>query len=113
MVRIARILRDYSDAGGLNTLLPLWGFVDGAPKTNRFRSKADVPAETEVSRAISKELASRGFKFCGPTIVYAFMQATGMVNDHILSCHRHDACAALAGTSPFEAKKAPRGRAGA
>jgi len=50
-----------------------------------------VPAETAVSRAMSKELAQRGFKFCGPTIVYAFMQAVGMVNDHLVSCHRHAA----------------------
>ncbi len=52
----------------------------------------EIPAETELSRAISKDLKSRGFKFCGPTIVYAFMQATGMVNDHLTSCHRHAAC---------------------
>jgi DNA-3-methyladenine glycosylase I len=72
----------------------LWGFVDGRPKINRFRSSAEIPNETPVSRAMSKELAGRGFKFCGPTIVYAFMQATGMVNDHLVKCHRH---AALAG----------------
>ncbi len=73
----------------------LWGFVDGRPKVNRFGSTAEVPAETQTSRAMSKELAARGFKFCGPTIVYAFMQAVGMVNDHLVKCHRHDACAAL------------------
>jgi DNA-3-methyladenine glycosylase I len=72
----------------------LWGFLDGKPKVNHFRSIAQVPAETALSRQISKELASRGFKFCGPTIVYAFMQAVGMVNDHVVSCYRH---AALAG----------------
>jgi DNA-3-methyladenine glycosylase I len=55
-----------------------------------------VPAETELSKQISKELVSRGFKFVGPTIVYAFMQATGMVNDHLLTCHRHAQCAKLA-----------------
>jgi DNA-3-methyladenine glycosylase I len=69
----------------------LWEFVDGRPKVNRFRSVRQVPAETAVSRAMSKELAQRGFKFCGPTIVYAFMQAVGMVNDHLLSCYRHAA----------------------
>ena len=69
----------------------LWEFVDGRPKVNRFRSVRQVPAETAVSRAMSKELAQRGFKFCGPTIVYAFMQAVGMVNDHLVSCHRHAA----------------------
>jgi DNA-3-methyladenine glycosylase I len=74
----------------------LWGFVDGRPQVNRFRRMADVPAETPVSRAMAKELSRRGFKFCGPTIVYAFMQAVGMVNDHLLSCHRHAACSALA-----------------
>ena len=75
----------------------LWDFVDGEPKVNRFRSTSQVPAETALSRRISKELASRGFKFCGPTIVYAFMQATGMVNDHVLSCHRHPAFIKAAG----------------
>jgi DNA-3-methyladenine glycosylase I len=69
----------------------LWDFVDGRPKVNRFRSVRQVPAETAVSRAMSKELTQRGFKFCGPTIVYAFMQAVGMVNDHLISCYRHAA----------------------
>jgi DNA-3-methyladenine glycosylase I len=73
----------------------LWGFLDGKPKINRFRSTSQVPAESEVSRRMSKELARRGFKFCGPTIVYAFMQAVGMVNDHLVKCHRHEACARL------------------
>jgi len=68
----------------------LWGFVDGAPKVNRHRSIKQVPAETPVSKAMSKELAGRGFKFVGPTIVYAFMQATGMVNDHLVDCYRHE-----------------------
>jgi DNA-3-methyladenine glycosylase I len=71
----------------------LWDFVDGKPKINRFRSVSQVPAETPISKAISKELGGRGFKFVGPTIVYAFMQAVGMVNDHIVTCHRHAACA--------------------
>jgi DNA-3-methyladenine glycosylase I len=75
----------------------LWDFVGGRPKVNRFRSTSQVPAETPVSRAMSKELARRGFKFVGPSIVYAFMQATGMVNDHVVSCHRHAPLAALAG----------------
>ena len=73
----------------------LWGFVDGKPIVNRYRAMTEIPAETELSRAISKDLKSRGFKFCGPTIVYAFMQATGMVNDHLMSCHRHAACVRL------------------
>jgi DNA-3-methyladenine glycosylase I len=67
----------------------LWDFVDGKPKINHFRSRSQVPAETPISRAMSKELLGRGFKFCGPTIVYAFMQAVGMVNDHMVTCHRH------------------------
>jgi DNA-3-methyladenine glycosylase I len=75
----------------------LWDFVDGKPKVNRFRSMAQVPAQTPVSLAMSKELSGRGFRFVGPTIVYAFMQAVGMVNDHVITCHRHAACAGLAG----------------
>jgi DNA-3-methyladenine glycosylase I len=67
----------------------LWDIAGGKPKQNRFRGIGQVPAETEVSRAMSKELARRGFKFCGPTIVYAFMQAVGMVNDHLVKCYRH------------------------
>ena len=67
----------------------LWGFVDGEPQVNHRRRLSDIPAETPVSRAISKELAGRGFKFVGPTIVYAFMQAVGMVNDHLVTCHWH------------------------
>src|SRR6266404_9650893 len=71
----------------------LWDFVDGKPKVNQFKTIASVPASTPLSIRISKELAARGFKFVGPTIVYAFMQATGMVNDHLVTCFRHDACA--------------------
>jgi DNA-3-methyladenine glycosylase I len=74
----------------------LWDFLDGKPKANRFRSIKQVPAETELSRKMSKELIGRGFKFVGPTIVYAFMQAVGMVNDHLVTCHRHAPCARLA-----------------
>ena len=78
---------------GFSTLL--WDFVDGKPKVNRFRTMRQIPAETAISRAISKELVGRGFKFCGPTIVYAFMQAVGMVNDHLVTCHRHAAVQTL------------------
>jgi DNA-3-methyladenine glycosylase I len=74
----------------------LWDFLDGKPKLNNFRSIKQVPAETDISRKMSKELSSRGFKFVGPTIVYAFMQAVGMVNDHLVSCHRHSAVQKLA-----------------
>ena len=73
----------------------LWDFVDGKPKVNHYKTRGQVPDETATSRAISKELAQRGFKFCGPTIVYAFMQAVGMVNDHLVTCHRHEACQKL------------------
>ena len=73
----------------------LWGFLDGRPKVNAFRSTKQIPAETPLSRQISKELKRRGFKFCGPTIVYAFMQAVGMVDDHLVSCYRHGAGAKL------------------
>src|SRR6201986_4524547 len=68
----------------------LWDFLDGKPKVNKFRDTKQVPAETSLSQKISKELASRGFNFVGPTIVYAFMQAVGMVNDHLVKCHCHD-----------------------
>src|SRR5499426_4739770 len=86
----ARAYLDAMEKGpGFSKLL--WDFVDGKPKVNNFRSTKQVPAETPLSRQISKELAGRGFKFVGPTIVYAFMQAVGMVNDHLVSCHRHAA----------------------
>jgi len=78
----------------------LWDFVRGKPLVNRYRRVSDIPAETELSRTISKELKARGFKFCGPTIVYAFMQATGLVNDHLTSCPRHAACVKLGATPP-------------
>ncbi|MDU8946056.1 DNA-3-methyladenine glycosylase I [Ovoidimarina sediminis] len=67
----------------------LWNFCDGAPIQNSFATMGEVPAETPLSKTISKDLKARGFKFCGPTIVYAFMQATGMVNDHVTGCFRH------------------------
>ena len=67
----------------------LWSFVGGAPRINHWRSMAEVPASTPESEAMSKALKKRGFRFVGPTICYALMQATGMVNDHLLGCHRH------------------------
>jgi DNA-3-methyladenine glycosylase I len=66
----------------------LWDFVGGQPKVNRFRSLKEIPAETEEARAMSKALKKRGFTFVGPTICYAFMQATGLVNDHVVDCYR-------------------------
>jgi DNA-3-methyladenine glycosylase I len=94
-VASARAYLKIMDSGaGFSNLL--WDFLDGRPKQNSFRSHKQIPAETEISRKMSKELAGQGFKFVGPTIVYAFMQAVGMVNDHLVSCHRHAACARLA-----------------
>lgn len=74
----------------------LWDFVDGKPLQNGFKSMSDVPAWTDLSKTLSKDLKARGFKFCGPTIVYAFMQAMGMVNDHVSSCPRQKAVRKLA-----------------
>jgi DNA-3-methyladenine glycosylase I len=67
----------------------LWRYVEGRPLQNNLPTMADVPASTALSEQISKDLKKAGFKFCGPTIVYAFMQAVGMVNDHVVTCHRH------------------------
>ena len=69
----------------------LWDFVDGKPVQNAFRTLKQVPAETPLTQKVSKDLKTRGFKFCGPTIVYAFMQACGLINDHLVDCHRHEA----------------------
>jgi DNA-3-methyladenine glycosylase I len=67
----------------------IWRFVGGRPRVNRWKSLAEIPATTPESEAMSRELLSRGFRFVGPTICYAHMQATGMVNDHVVSCFRH------------------------
>jgi DNA-3-methyladenine glycosylase I len=79
--------------GGLDGFL--WGFVDGRPTQNRFASIGEIPAETPVSKAMSKELKRRAFRFVGPTICYAFMQSVGMVNDHEVRCFRHAEVARL------------------
>ncbi len=73
----------------------LWNFVDGRPIQNYFKLHADVPTTNKIAEKLSKDLKSRGFAFCGPTIIYAFMQAVGMVNDHLVTCLRHEDCAAL------------------
>lgn len=73
----------------------LWELAGGKPQINRHESFKSVPPETPVSKAISKALKAKGFRFVGPTTVYAFMQASGMVNDHLVGCHRHAPCAAL------------------
>ncbi|HEU0222001.1 MAG TPA: DNA-3-methyladenine glycosylase I [Paracoccaceae bacterium] len=74
----------------------IWDHVEGRPIQNAWRSTAEVPGSTPLSAAISKRLKAEGFRFCGPTIVYAFMQAVGMVNDHLVSCPRHAEIAATA-----------------
>jgi DNA-3-methyladenine glycosylase I len=96
----ARATLELEAEGGLSKFL--WAFVDNQPIQNAPQSMAEVPADTPLSREVSKALKAKGFKFCGPTIVYAFMQAVGMVNDHIVTCHRH---APLAG----EPKRRRRG----
>ena len=74
----------------------IWGFVDGKPMQNKFRMDSDVPAMSPESDALSKDLKKRGFRFVGSTIIYAHMQAVGMVNDHVVGCFRHRPCAKLA-----------------
>ncbi|MGA9005066.1 MAG: DNA-3-methyladenine glycosylase I, partial [Pseudolabrys sp.] len=94
-VSSARAWLEIMESGpGFSNLL--WDHLDGKPKLNNFRTTKQVPAETALSQKMSKELIARGFKFVGPTIVYAFMQAVGMVNDHLVTCYRHTACAKLA-----------------
>ncbi len=89
----ARAYLRIDERGGFDNLL--WRHLDGRPLQNRFRTLADVPASTPLSERISKELKAEGFRFTGPTIVYAFMQATGMVNDHLVTCPRHAEVAGL------------------
>jgi len=98
-IGLARVTLALREQGGLAK--NLWRFVDGKPIDGRRQSSREVPAETEISQAISKDLKARGARFVGPTIVYAFMQATGMVNDHLVDCHRHAACCALAKSRPW------------
>ncbi|MGH6888683.1 MAG: DNA-3-methyladenine glycosylase I [Rhizomicrobium sp.] len=82
------------DDGGFSQFI--WKHVEGRPRINRYRSRDEIPAKTQMSEALAKDLKQQGFSYCGPVIVYAFAQATGMVNDHIVSCHRHGALAVLA-----------------
>jgi DNA-3-methyladenine glycosylase I len=81
--------------GGTTLVDYFWDFVDNQPLQNRWRNLTDVPALTPLSARISKDMKKRGFTFVGPTIVYAHMQATGLVNDHLLDCPRHRECAAM------------------
>jgi len=87
VVNARQVLAVQDEHGSLAAYL--WQFVGGEPMRNAWTSLGQVPAETAESRAMSKELVKRGFRFVGPTICYAFMQATGMVNDHITTCFRH------------------------
>jgi DNA-3-methyladenine glycosylase I len=73
----------------------LWGFLDDGPVQNKRKTMSDIPAETDVSKRISKALKAEGFRFVGPTTMYAFMQSVGMVNDHVVSCHRYGPCGKL------------------
>ena len=90
----ARVFLDIEEAEGFDNYL--WKYMDGKPFQNHWKDMSDVPVKTDIAEAIAKDLKKRGFKFCGPTIVYAFMQAVGMVNDHIVGCYRHEECKALA-----------------
>lgn len=92
-VRSAQAYLDIEAKQGFSNFV--WDFVDGRPIRNRFRTLEQIPAETEASRKLSKALKAKGFNFVGPTIVYAAMQATGMVNDHLSGCFRCEECAAL------------------
>ena len=89
----ARAWQEVEAKGGFDQFM--WRYVDGAPLQNRFATQADVPPKTALSEQVSKDLKKAGFKFCGPTIVYAWMEACGLVNDHIVTCHRHDVCAGM------------------
>ncbi|QXT39733.1 DNA-3-methyladenine glycosylase I [Gymnodinialimonas ceratoperidinii] len=82
------------EKGGFDRFI--WDYVDGTPLRNRFDTMAEVPPSTPMSLQMSKDLKKAGFKFCGPTIVYAWLEATGVVNDHLTCCFRHDEVAALA-----------------
>ncbi|MCB1597625.1 MAG: DNA-3-methyladenine glycosylase I, partial [Gammaproteobacteria bacterium] len=70
----------------------IWGFVDGRPVVNRWRDQSEVPATSPISDALSKDMKKRGFRFVGSTILYAHLQATGLINDHLLGCFRHTQC---------------------
>jgi DNA-3-methyladenine glycosylase I len=76
----------------------LWEVVDGRPVINRFKAMKEVPPQTDFSKQMSKRLKSEGFRFVGPTTMYAFMQSVGMTNDHMVDCHRHAPCSALLAT---------------
>ncbi len=82
-----QFLKIQDEHGSFDTYI--WSFIEGKPIKNKWKSASDVPASTSISEAMSKDLKKRGFKFVGPTTCYAFMQAVGMVNDHLISCFRY------------------------
>ncbi len=90
----ARAWQRIEQRDGFDTFL--WNYVDGKPLQNRFKTLDEVPAQTPLSVQVSKDLKKDGFRFCGPTIVYAFMQATGLINDHLVTCPCHEKVAKLA-----------------
>ncbi|MCZ4353129.1 DNA-3-methyladenine glycosylase I [Roseovarius aestuarii] len=90
----ARAWQKIESEQGFDTYL--WNFVGGTPLQNTWTNLSEVPAQTPLSQEISKDLKKRGFKFCGPTIVYAFMQACGLINDHLITCPRHEPVKSLA-----------------
>ena len=93
-IKNARAFQNLNATVGFDRFL--WNYFDGVPLQNHWQTQAAVPAHTPLSQQISKDLKAHGFTFCGPTIVYAFLQATGLVNDHLVTCPRHADCAALA-----------------
>jgi DNA-3-methyladenine glycosylase I len=94
VVPSARVFLEIEEKEGFANYL--WKHVDGKPIQTNLKSRADAQSETSISQMISKDLKSRGFTFCGPTIVYAFMQACGLVNDHLVGCYRHAEVAEMA-----------------
>lgn len=93
-IKNARAWLEIMEAGPGSFAGHVWSFVEGETVQNRFKSMSEVPTQTRMSQALAKDLKNRGFTFCGPVIVYAFAEAVGMVNDHMVDCDRHAACAA-------------------
>jgi len=93
-VHNARAILDLYNAGTTFSEL-MWSYADNTPIVNRFKDHSDIPAQTELSKHISKDLKKNGFRFVGPTVIYAMMQASGMVNDHTMNCPCHARCVGL------------------
>lgn len=105
-IRSAQIFLEIEEREGFAHRL--WSYVDGAPIQNRFETMEQIPAFTPLSTQLSKDLKRAGFNFCGPTIVYAFMQAVGMVNDHLVGCPRHAEVARMGPKLKIPAPQTPR-----